>query len=333
MLRCIVSGCLSASHQVVAPMDERLDPEEILRTSNQQPSNSLGVDEQFTHPGIPVGTQPQDRLARWQQLAEKCDVTLVIAPEIDGILTQTVDTLRDAGISLINAERPFLESASNKWKTAQALLDAQLPHPATIRLGDCNADWLHQTSVQWKNTAWVVKPSDGAGCCGLHRMQDTKGLLAQLDNLRDLDSPHSKIVQPWIEGPTLSCSALAADDGTLHWMPLLTQEFTADESLEYIGCRTAPSALQSRFPTQILEQTVDALGDGAKGWLNFDLVHSRRTNDWVLIEVNPRCSTSIIPLANAYSCNLIDALLSSQSPGFQGLVGRWQAPQFDLRHQ
>ncbi|MEO8271708.1 MAG: ATP-grasp domain-containing protein [Aureliella sp.] len=179
---------------------------------------------------------------------------------------------------------------------------------------------------------WIVKPAAGAGGEG-QRLVDQEQLwqLVLADKV-DLSSPSQttplprQIVQPWLLGQPASCMAIVDALGKRYWLPLVSQDFAIRESEhtlyegvgsasrsvesppEYIGCTypfTAacyepPGEAPLNAPHELLEATMDALGPGAYGPVGIDLLYHASTQTWTVIEVNARCTSSLVGLAQAY---------------------------------
>lgn len=63
----------------------------------------------------------------------------------------------------------------------------------------------------------------------------------------------------------------------------------------------------------LLNSALDALGPGAFAWLGFDLLYATREQRWLVIEANPRLTTSFAGLAVASGHGLMDRVLRACS--------------------
>lgn len=292
--------CLSAN------VSDRLEPlqltvavDERLGCPRLAAANSFAIDAQ--QPLIAEIMPPA-----WLELAQSHDWTIVIAPEIDLILPQLVDRLRRATGHLLNAHEPFLTNASDKLRTSARLHSAGIGHPATIGLAELTDAWLAEQAVAAEQLegepCWVVKSRTGAGCEGLSRH---RGMRRQplMDAVRRLHAAATGgwqidqfIVQPWLPGTAFSCSAMVDRGGDAQWMPLMTQEFSED--FKYSGGQLVSSE-QAVVPTELLNSTLGSLGAGAYGWIGIDLLFQAASQRWVVIEVNPRLTSSIVALSRS----------------------------------
>jgi len=355
MLECLCGQFSAAGHRVTTVIESRLvDSEQRQRLAQQveclldfRPASSPG-DHRLRH-----SLSVDATLRCWQAIALQNEVTLIVAPEIDGVLEACIEQLVQAGVDLLNCKAGFLKVACDKLLTASALRAQGLAHPPTWLASDFLEEQLKGAK------RWCVKPRWGAGCDQL-RVFEADGLKRELPKLRT--ETHA-LIQPWIEGKTFSMSAVVNFQGHARWLPLVTQEFAIEdrhrqgEQLRYCGARIAPVELQGRRPSNLLKASLRALGgrrvvsplrgsvtrdstaggsiaEGsvakgrvameidlacgtefgagpceALGWVGFDLVLDPLQN-WTLIEVNPRMTTSAVELCRSGAVQLAHQLLS-----------------------
>ena len=315
MLACLLRLFSATQADVVTAIDERL----FDRTQVLGPNCQL-VEFPWMANLAEQGDSDLDAVNRtigeWISIASKCDLTLVVAPEIDGILQRCLQALSTAGVSLLNCSSDFLNNASSKYRTAKALYHAGIPHPATFTLKEL----LDQPSTAMPDQIWCIKTDLGAGCDGLH--------VGRFDNIRQMASTlmtedvsdNAFVIQPWIDGQAFSCSGIVDRAGKVIWFPLVTQSFdsvatTSDFSTRiYQGGQIVLNSNTVSRPTQLLDRTVKALAQpqdrGAFGWVGVDLLLDR-SGQWIVIEVNPRMTTSIIGLSRAAPKNLGALMLAA----------------------
>lgn len=272
-----------------------------------------------------VSQWKQELPEHWCTLACECDLAIVIAPEIDGLLERVLDQLQTAGARLANCRSPFLRAACDKRLTAELLVEFGVLHPATCPLSDLTDAWLDQHESS--SGRWMMKPYDGAGCDAL-KIFSGQDLRGSYPSLKCTSHANRAIIQPFVEGTSYSRSAIVDRAGDWHWLPLVTQDFeqvsaaangTSGMELKYLGGRVLPSDAASyldahaglRFNIDVLNQTlthaVTALGAGAMGWVGVDLVYS--DGAWIVIEINPRLTTSMLGLARASHDRVLDQLV------------------------
>lgn len=334
MLRCLVEELTRAGQKVCLALDDRLAAQQFGLPESRE---TLGIDQNRS---APANSTPSG----WLDLAQACDMTIVVAPELDGALTKVIQELSHAGGRLFNCQSPFLNVASDKRLTAAALRCNDIPHPTTIvlrHLEDPNTlDQLRGEAAKSDTVGWCVKPFDGAGCEEIRRFGCLEDLLEYYWSTRAEGNADQRLgnylAQPWLQGEHFSCSAIVDRQGKPHWLPLVTQEIDLElvasdtltgggERLRYQGGKLATKALQQRRPFDLLTRTLDALCNqpltgipriarsAALGWVSFDLLYHPGDQSWTIIEVNPRFTTSVVTLAASYPRQLgrawIDAFL------------------------
>lgn len=326
MLRALVSGLSSAGLQVLVPLDVRLfTPTALAQFASQ--AQILPVEQ----------LQSADYLSAWRDVASKCVWSWLVAPELDDTLRQVASQLRTSGAQLLNASDDFLRVASDKNACAQLWQPAGVPHPSTRPLQAIDDEWLSESSLRMAMTQslsgdhdmrWVVKRADGAGGEGL-RMVDRRQLLqlkTSLAKVRDA-SPNSAesitwIVQPWLHGNAASCSAIVDVSGRPHWLPLVSQDFEpiaspscSEAAPVYLGCTYPAPGIPQIVPEDLLHKTLTSLPGTPLGWISVDLLYDPLTEQWWVIEINPRCTSSLIGLAAAYPGNLVYDIYQLQTGG------------------
>lgn len=302
MLFCLADLLSAAGQQVTISLDERLSVPSVRDVV----VHGVNSTECLAGAGMP---------GSWVELAHQADVTLVVAPEIDGILTRVVGQLRGAGNRLLNCADPFLRRAADKLQTAERLRAFGLAHPPTIALSELTDRWLREQRLadprSGRASGWIIKPRNGAGSEGLswHGSHAVREIMAEFAAAHSGGAEDIRVedflVQPYLAGDAYSCSAIIDRNGRPQWMPLMTQELTPH--FQYRGGRIAPAAMQARRPHHLLQRTVESLQPGAMGWIGVDLLYRRSQQDWLVIEVNPRCTTSIVELARAREAGLGEA--------------------------
>jgi predicted ATP-grasp superfamily ATP-dependent carboligase len=157
---------------------------------------------------------------------------------------------------------------------------------------------------------WVVKPDDGAGCDGAELLPDWGTARERLDA-----DPGRLVAQPWIEGEALSLSLLCAG-GSARLLSCNRQWIGIH------GCRITLEGITVNDRedrdggfARLAERTAATL-PGLWGYVGVDLILGR--DGPVVLEINPRLTTSYCGLPAALGCNTAALVL--------GLVGAGVAP-------
>ena len=313
MLKQLVTGLTEAHVEVLAAVDRRAVPK----------ADWSGLAQTVDLSRL-AATSFEDVLRHWTEIAAQCDCAWIIAPEIDGVLPQVLERLRRDGHLLLNCCGAFLNNCADKRVTAHALKTAGIRHPPTIALADVDSAWIAQTASQatfagrrGSEPQWIIKPGCGAGGAQ-QRLATGRQLLQAIPS-----ATQAWLVQPWLAGHSASCTAIVDTHGKRHWLPLVSQDFRRAPSISaptrdsatasrlaespprYIGCTYPSAALPQAAPSDLLEATIDALGPGAFGPVGVDLLFNPHTQAWTVIEVNARCTSSLLAMASAYRGNLV----------------------------
>lgn len=189
---------------------------------------------------------------------------------------------------------------------------------------------------------WVLKPRFGAGSTATYLIEDGARLRTALAEAEaDGFSAGDLIVEPFLPGRAVSVAVIAAPAvargptpgkgegtgrATLMPLPPATQELTADGRFRYQGGmlwggRPGPTAKR----LQDLACRAVAAVPGLAGYVGVDLLMGAAAADDVVIEVNPRLTTSYVALRRACRGNLAAEMLRSVT----GTAGeRATAPDF-----
>ena len=312
MLQSLSCAAENLQIEIVSWYDPRLDASEI---PGMAPTVALNPNAEWLQAEC---VAPELVLHQWLRTAETCDASLLVLPECDGLLNWAVSEFRAAGITTLNCKPDLIGVAADKWQTAKFCKSAGIPHPPTQLESRLDAEWLedHQSSKQ--SPLWVAKPRLGAGCDGI-----------ELVTGNELERRTDYVVQPWFFGQAFSQSAIVDQESQWHWLPPTTQQIARTEKaeLQYQGGSVQAKLLIDQNLERLREQLETAVEmhfpAAALGWLSFDLIrHAPRKRSlgesedenaegwqWVLVEINPRCSSSFSGLLESCSENLAKLLL------------------------
>ncbi len=259
---------------------------------------------------LPVPTLAVDRLhlvhshaerqSLLQQAATGADWALVVAPELDSALVDVCRQVDTVGGRRLGPSLSFVEITTDKHRTAMALAAAGLPVPEGRILE--NGERLPRDF----SYPAVWKPCDGAGSHEVRLVPragaapEGKGPPRPASRRRlerfcpGLPASVAVLCGPRSFLPLTPCRQLLASDGTFAY---------------YGGAWPLPGELVER--AQHLAVEAAAAIPGAFGYVGVDLVlgadvHGRED---VVIEINPRLTTSYIGLREVYQTNLAMAML------------------------
>jgi len=255
---------------------------------------------------LPAERYPVRDRSEWRRLfaglVEASDALWPIAPETDGALETVSNAALAAGRILLSSRPEAVQLTASKRRTAQALAAANVAVIPTIRLGDA-APMVHG--------GWVVKPDDGCGCQDTRLCDDFAAAALWIEAQPE---PERYVLQPYVPGEAASLCVLARDGAG--WMLTVNRQriVLRDDAFEFLGSVVNDLADDDGRFTRLAERVAQAV-PGLWGHFGIDLVLGEPGP--VVVEVNPRLTTSYAGLASALECNpaaLVLGLLDRERP-------------------
>lgn len=247
-------------------------------------------------------------MAALRVLSSKADWTLVIAPEFDGhLLTRTL-RIEESGGRLLGSSSQIVRLASDKRRMADHLARSGLPTP-TSRIVEPGARLPNDFPYPA-----VLKPLDGAGAVETFLISGPEAPIPVSTKPRRLER--------YCEGEPTSVAVLCGPGGPIA-LPPCRQHIElspADaglsvdcriQAMRYTGGSTPlPPPLAQRAEKLAL-RAIDTL-ENPLGYLGVDLVLGQDPGGSadVVIEINPRLTTSYVGLRQATPGNLAEAMLA-----------------------
>ena len=241
--------------EIVTTWDARLGPFPVETVEVEVVESVAAADEAF------------------RRLAGDSDRTLVIAPEVDGLLEQRSEQVDAAGGRWIGCRRSAIAICSDKLATA-----AHLQQHGIAVVDTRTADQPRPDSdfVVWK-------PRDGAGSMEI-RVRPA-----------DQSPPHpDHVVQPLLDGRPVSVAVLISDSG-ITCLPVAEQFVDTDGDFAYHGGLVPCLPSQSPSSRDVTRLAAEACGciEGLEGWVGVDLLLDSQQVP-IVLEVNPRLTTSFL---------------------------------------
>lgn len=237
-----------------------------------------------------------DSLNRWFENAcrdsaeHKSDSgVMLIAPETQGCLLHWATLVESRGGRLVSPNRSFVELASDKTLTQKRLRDAHVATP-------------HDPASQsTSGTGWIIKPRDGCGSQSIQRWTNKQPPdPAQWPR----DKWH---IETFCPGRAASVACLASSASVV-LLPPMAQQLAHDGSFGYEGGSYPLTEDEARRASRLALQAVRSLPSTC-GYFGMDIVLGKAEAEDVVIEVNPRLTTSFVGLAHFVSPHLTDAML------------------------
>ncbi len=260
MLEPFCSDLLQQGHEVIVPVD---------------PNTGVRLDSDVQTVQVDTESQICPVLCK---LAANVDVIVIVAPESDGCLEGLLQTLAAWSDKLFSPDLEFVRLTGDKWRCFEHLRANEVPCPPTWKIE--SKDQL--ASFQWPaNRRLVAKPVAGAGSEGVR-------VIESLDEVSQRANPF--LLQDYVEGQ--AASVLAASDGKeVTLLEPGRQIFDADPIGIHVRTEFPLSDPHRGRAISLAQRVVDSLPN-TRGYFGMDLVIGDRQQDDVLIEVNPRLTTS-----------------------------------------
>jgi probable H4MPT-linked C1 transfer pathway protein len=317
--------------KVVALRDARLDKELQLIESREvgEPGGTDGSPTRASEtrvgepPAPPVAgceffsvRDPAEELARFERLAAESDWTVDIAPEFDGLLLDRARRVERGGGRLLGPSSSLIALASDKQRTAEHLAAAGVPVPAgrVLSAGEpLPKDFAYPA---------ILKPLDGAGSqdvrlifgAGKPRARLAWRILVAWQRIARVVFGAAPCGRPmrlerYHSGVPASVAVLCGPRETII-LPPGRQHLSTDARFTYRGGWLPMANDLTRRAKRLAQAAVAAL-DAPLGYLGFDLVLGSAADGGVdvVIESNPRLTTSYVGLRAMCATNLAAAML------------------------
>jgi predicted ATP-grasp superfamily ATP-dependent carboligase len=239
---------------------------------------------------------PDRELVQFHSLAGRCDATLVIAPEIDNILLKRCQMVEEAGGRLLGPGVEFVRITSDKFRTSTLLRRANVSVPEQLVL-------TSDTDIGHLAYPVVVKSRTGAGSNGVFR----------IDSPHQIDGRFSRdgtwCVERYQPGRAASVAILCGQNGCIPLAPCW-QHLGDDGTFAYQGGSTIMERRLAERCVRLARAAVLALPP-SNGYVGVDIVLGAPDDglDDVVIELNPRLTTSYVGLRAMTGDNLAQTML------------------------
>jgi tyramine---L-glutamate ligase len=230
----------------------------------------------------------------------RSDAALIIAPETDGVLVRLSARAERAGIPLLGSSSAAVAIAGDKAACHELFLRTGLPTPSTRRTGFAAA----QRVAHEMGFPLVAKPPDGVGCEGVTLVAGPEELAGALALLRRATRQEEILLQTFVAGTHASVSLLVAEGHSLP-LSLNGQAIEVGRPFVYRG-GVVPLDHPAAAHAFAVAQAAVGLVPGLRGYVGVDLVLMRE--EALLIEINPRLTTSYVGLRQVSRLNLAHAI-------------------------
>lgn len=266
--------------------------------------------ERFPVEGVAfqLAHSPEEEMELLAEMAAWCDITLLIAPEFDGILTQRALLVEGVGGRLCGPNPLAITVCTDKLQLATVLETGNVP---TVETHTFDIDRTLAGDLTYPA---VVKPRDGAGSQDTYLVRTADDFDQLLPIWKKSSLLRQAIWQPYIAGRAVSVAVLITPEQYLY-EPLLPCEQTLsdDGRFEYSG-GVVPGRGLDVAAIQQAAVAACQLVPGLRGYVGVDLIVPEGAPDAPLVvEINPRLTTSYLGYSRLCDQNLIARWLDPSS--------------------
>jgi len=301
MLRSLISDCKAAGHNVTTLLDSRL--------KNFNPPNEADQ--------IVSVSSPNELSAKLKELSSVADAVYVIAPESRQVLEKLVENIETSGGTSLNCEIDAIKRVSNKMTVCETLERMGLKVPETVLLDIHEKTENIRCLIKELGYPLVFKPLDGVSCGGLSLVKDRGDIAGAVKKVAHESMSKQFIVQKLIRGKAASACVISTGDKALS--VTLNRQFVTlaspDEESGYYGGAVPFDHSFEKDALKAAERAVEGI-EGLKGYVGVDMILANEGP--VVMEVNPRLTTSYVGLRRVVNLNpaeaIVDAVIRRKLP-------------------
>jgi len=234
----------------------------------------------------------------WKNCMETADLAWIIAPESDAILLKLNKMARACACEVIGCDDDAVTLTTSKYATNQHLNDIGIPALESKRLSDetINSD-----------KGWIVKRDDGAGGDDCHFFQNIEEYSLWE---KQVDNKNEYIQQSYVEGIAASMSVLYGIKKTV--LLSCNKQLVRIESDKLFVEKIILNDLHAqKRQLQVLANKIGNAIPGLRAYVGIDLILTSAGP--LVLEINPRLTTSYVGLSDLLKKNLAEVILLSQN--------------------
>jgi predicted ATP-grasp superfamily ATP-dependent carboligase len=237
------------------------------------------------------------------------DAAYVIAPETGGTLQALVKLIEQQGVPLLNSRSEAIQAVSNKINLYETLKNkGEARTPKTIQVNV--ARYKEELCLGDFGFPVVFKPVDGVGCSGLSIVSEPMQVEGAVRRIVAELGSETFMVQEYLAGESISVSLLCTESKAVS-VSLNKQNVTLSSPNSASGYMGGAVPFHSEMEQKIF-RTAEAVVNcfsGLKGYVGIDMILTNTGP--VVVDVNPRLTTSYIGLSRVTDFNMADAIIDA----------------------
>ena len=248
----------------------------------------------------------QNYIEKLEKLTGQLDALLIIAPETNHILATLCERFSNQAFTLLNSNVESIQLTSNKYDTFKYLQAYDVPQIST---------YLPNEIEEIHADQFVVKPIDGVGCENLSLLHSR----IELEHVLAQHASEPFIIQPFIQGIHASLSLLCWDGECL--LLSCNEQCLAEQNDGFVLNKCKVNVFDNKKFRSFSKKIIQVL-PGLRGYIGVDVLITE--NETLLVEINPRLTTSYVGLRNALGINpaklILDCFTYKQVPSIKSTV-------------
>ena len=265
---------------IITTRDKRLDP--ILL-----PVESIRIKDDIYHV--------------WQSCMNDADAVWIIAPEGDDVLFHLTLMAEQADCYVLGSSPAAVKLASSKLQTSKLLKKNDFAYIETLM--------LKGVTIPESESGWVIKPDDGVGaedCYFCANREDLK-------QLKDSISVERFVIQKYLPGIAASLSMICYQ-GQAQLLACNEQKFCFNNGKGELTELVVNGMQEQWIQFDEIAQKIAIADKGLFAYIGVDLIVPEdeygSESGPVVVEINPRLTTSYAGLRQSLSLNPAELILS-----------------------
>jgi predicted ATP-grasp superfamily ATP-dependent carboligase len=294
MLRTLIEDAKNAGHDVTTVLNSRI----FELHPPLEADHEICVDS-------PVEAENAVR-----QATEISDAAYITAPETNGTLQRLVEKLERSSTESLNSATNAIAQVSDKLLLQRHARKIGLSTPETIAFNvEDEAEEIARTISERIGFPAVLKPVDGVGCEALSIVNNEKQVEAAI--AKTAKRANSRFIAQQLANGASASVALISDGNEAEPIALNKQNITLNtpsRDSTYNGGTTPLNHKQESAAFAAARKLVESV-EGLRGYIGVDFVLTE--NEPVVIEVNPRLTTSYVAIRKVIKTNLAQAIIDA----------------------